>query len=175
VRYGEKAFNVGLVFADPAVFTVFDFPLLAGNPATALEQPNAVVITEKMAKRYFGNENPLGKSLNINIRGKVEDFVVTAVAQNLPDNSSIQFEFLLPTQKYGAYERNKERWTNFNGSLFIQLAEEGKISDLERKLAPFVQKHFGALIQRWQNEGNLSKEADAFQFRFQPLHEISDR
>jgi putative ABC transport system permease protein len=172
VRYGEKAFNVGLVFADPAIFAAFDFPLLAGNPAAALEQPNAVVLTEKMAEKYFGNENPLGKSLNINIRGKAEDFVVTAVAQSIPDNSSIQFEFLLPTQKYGAYERNKERWTSFNGSLFIQLAEHAKISDLERKLAPFVQQYFGGLIQRWQNEGNLSKEAEAFQIRFQPLKEV---
>ncbi len=172
VTSGEKTFSEGLVFTDPSIFAVFNFPLLQGNPTTALEHPNSVVVTEKMARKYFGDEDPLGKRLHINIRGRAEDFVVTAVTKNVPDNSSIRFQFLLPIQKYGSYERVKESWRNFNGSLFIRLDQNAATVALEHKLPPFVQKYFGGMIERGQSEGYLSKDADAFLLRFQPLREM---
>jgi len=172
VTNGEKTFSEELMFTDAAIFTTFNFPLLRGNPAAALEHPNSVVITEKMAQKYFGNDDPLGKSLHINIRGLAEDFAITAVAKNVPDHSSLQFQFLLPIQKHGSYERTKESWRNFNGSLFVRLDGNATVAALEQKLPPFVQKYFGSMIERNQSEGYLSKDADAFLLRLQPLREV---
>jgi putative ABC transport system permease protein len=172
VAYGEKAFGEELRFSDPAFFTVFNFPLLQGNFAAALTLPNAVVISEKMAQKYFGDENPLGKLLTISIQDKTEDFVVTAVAKNAPENSSIQFNFVLPIQKFRQYELKMQRWNNFNGTVFVQLADQAASADLENKLGPFVQKYFGKMIERSRNEGYMSKDAEAFQLRLQPLREM---
>ncbi|MGH7450393.1 MAG: ABC transporter permease, partial [bacterium] len=172
VTNGAKTFSEELMFTDAAVFTTFNFPLLQGNPTTALEHPNSVVITEQMAHKYFGDDDPLGKPLHISIRGRAEDFAVTAVAKNVPDNSSLQFQFLLPIQKHGSYERTKDSWRNFNGSLFARLDGNATVAALERKLPPFVQKYFGSMIERNQSEGYLSKDADAFLLRLQPLREV---
>ncbi|HET7003496.1 MAG TPA: ABC transporter permease, partial [Puia sp.] len=92
VMYGEKSFvESKFCFADSSFFQIFSFPLLEGDPFTALKGPLKVVITERMKKKYFGNENALGKMLRV---GGTRDFIVSGVAANVPANSQIQFDFV---------------------------------------------------------------------------------
>jgi putative ABC transport system permease protein len=87
VRYENKTFIEERFFgADSTVFDVFTFPFVAGNPKTALTQPNTVVITESIAHKYFGSEDPIGKILNA---GKKDNFVVTGVIKDIPQNSHL--------------------------------------------------------------------------------------
>jgi putative ABC transport system permease protein len=169
VSYGDKHFAEGFIFTDPAFFEVFDFPLLKGDPANALNDPNAVVITRRIAEKYFGGENPIGKQLvTKNWRGQV-DVIVTGVAENPPDNSSIQFDFAMHITKFPQYERNLTRWRNFNGSVYVLLKEGAEGKALESKLAPFVTKYWGDMRKDEQERGVLAKRDDALQLRLQPM------
>jgi putative ABC transport system permease protein len=97
--YTEKLMSVGetkfyekdLKFADPNVFDVFDFPLVQGNPQTALTEPYTIVLSESAAKRYFGNENPMGKTIR---HDNKRDLKVTGVMRDIPSNSHLQCSML---------------------------------------------------------------------------------
>ena len=92
LRYKDKVFSEELYFpADSTIFEVFAIPFLRGNPKTALTQPNTVVITCSMAKKYFGDENPMGKTL---IADNRRDWVVTGVVEDVPPNSHFHYDFL---------------------------------------------------------------------------------
>ncbi|HKK44179.1 MAG TPA: FtsX-like permease family protein [Balneolaceae bacterium] len=92
VRYKNKVFEEKrFAYADSTFFDVFSFKLLKGNPETALVRPNTVVITKAMAKKYFGDRDPMGKTLTINNDRKFE---VTGVMANMPDNSHFRMDFI---------------------------------------------------------------------------------
>ena len=85
VKYGEKSSTDNTVgLADPSFFDVFSFPLVRGNIKTALSDLNSIVITERMAQKYFGNEDPMGKILNVHGQA---DLKVTGVIKDVPDHS----------------------------------------------------------------------------------------
>lgn len=172
VMYDEKIFGEELHFTDAEFLSLFHFPLLRGDAKTALVQPNAVVLTEPLAQKYFGAEDPLGKSLRVSIQDKQEDFFVTGVARDVPENSSLQFQILLSIVKHRSYERVKDRWNNFNGTVFVELQERANAAEVEDKFPPFVQKYFGAMIAGNQKEGYLSRDEDAFRLHLQPLAEV---
>jgi len=85
-----------ICYVDSNFFSVFTFPLIGGSPKTALAEPNSIVLTEEMAKKYFGNSDAMGKTMLLSNEGKYVPFVVTGVAKNCPQNSSIKFKVLLP-------------------------------------------------------------------------------
>ena len=94
VRYGENAFFERRVRAvDPQIFQMFTFPLVKGDPATALSRPGSLVLTEEMAKKYFGDADPMGKAVTIN---NAHAFTVTGVLKKIPLNSSLSFDMLVP-------------------------------------------------------------------------------
>ena len=169
VSYGNKHFSEGFIFTDPTLFEVFDFQTLQGDPAKALADPNSAVITRRIAEKYFGSEDPMGKQLiTKNWRGQV-DVIVAGVVENPPDNSSIQFDFAMHITKFPQYERNLTRWTNFNGSVYVLLKEGVESKTLESKFAPFVTKYWGDMRKRNQERGLMAKSDDALQLRLQPM------
>ncbi len=98
-RFDDNIFyENNVMFADSTFFEIFDFPFLSGNPTTALQHPASVVITEAMARKYFGETDALGKRLNFNNRVDLE---VTGVLKDLPSNTHMQFDFLIPLPNYG--------------------------------------------------------------------------
>ena len=157
------------MFTDPDVFSMFDIKFISGNPKTALVDPSEIVITKETADKYFGNEQPMGKALNIKTPGGTQSLIVAGVVEEMPSNSTLQFNFLANLQKHRMYERAKDRWTSSNGSAYLMLRKGVKPEELQAKLPVFVQKYFGEIIKRYQSEGYLSKEKDPFKFLLQPL------
>lgn len=97
VRYEDKNFyEERFFFADSTVFDLFSFPFLQGNPRTALVRPNTVVITEETARKYFPDEDPVGKVLFADPfgQGELTDFEITGVLEDIPRNSHLKFDFL---------------------------------------------------------------------------------
>jgi len=93
VAYGNKVFtNDNIYYTDPEFFQIFSFQILEGNPESILDKPNAVVITEKTAKKYFGDEDPLGKTLILSDRKQLE---VTGILKNLSKQSHFHFDLLV--------------------------------------------------------------------------------
>ena len=108
--YKEKAFyEGGCVAVDSTFFNLFTYDFLHGNKATALTQPYSAVLTEEAAEKYFGDENPVGKSLTANSQF---EFTVTAVLKSLPKNSIIQFDLLIPFDYLKETGQFSDHWGN---------------------------------------------------------------
>jgi putative ABC transport system permease protein len=136
VRQGEKQFNeIHSIFAEPAFFEMFTFPFVKGNPETALNGKRSVVITEKMAQKYFGAEDPLGKTLNFN--NKV-DFQVTGVLQNITHNSHLQFDFVLPFNLLEDLGQDINDWGNFNFFTYVLLEENTSFDEVNQKISSYL-------------------------------------
>ena len=118
----HRFFEDKFIFADSSLFTVFSFPLRQGNARTALSRPGTVIITERMARKYFGDENPLGKTLTYNNKHLFE---ITGLAQNPPSNSTLNFDFV----------------GSFPSLALVEKGEQGFISDDDG--IPYHQSHLG--------------------------------
>jgi putative ABC transport system permease protein len=140
VSYGDRQdYEGGIFFADRSVFDVFTFPMLKGDPRTALEAPGSLVITASIAAKYFGDEDPLGKVLRLNNQ---EDRTVTGVIADVPKNSHFTFNMLLSFESLYAQNRKaQERWLGFPNYTYLLLGDEAQREALEAKLPAFVQAH----------------------------------
>jgi putative ABC transport system permease protein len=117
----EKMFEERRVlFADSNFLQFFTFPLVAGNPATALQKPESILITEAMAKKYFGEANALGKTIR---RNHKIDFTVTGILANVPENSHLKFDFVIPIAIIGRDNDDFKNniWDNFNYSTYVKV------------------------------------------------------
>jgi putative ABC transport system permease protein len=121
IRQSEKTFSQMVHLADPNFFSVFSFPLLSGNPKTALSGFQSMVITESTARKYFGTTDVIGYPLEIEFEKKFQPFTITAVAKDCPQNSTIKFDILLSFKFYEKTEP-EDQWLNFNLTTFVVLA-----------------------------------------------------
>ena len=137
VRYKEKQFKeIHNIFAEPDFFEMFTFPFLSGSPQNALKGKHSIVITEKMAKKYFGAEDSLGKTLSLNNR---LDFQVTGVLQNPPQNSHLQFDFILPFEWLEDLGQDINNWGNSNFFTYVLLAENNSFNQASQKISGYLQ------------------------------------
>jgi putative ABC transport system permease protein len=100
VKRGNELFTEKPLFVDPDFFNIFSFDLRKGNADAVLSDLYSVVLSADYAKKYFGSEDPIGKTIQIKLFDDFENFTVTGVSENAPKNSSIQFSFLLPIEYY---------------------------------------------------------------------------
>ena len=142
VSYAEEKF----IWVDNSVFDIFSFNLIKGNPEEALTKPNTVVITEEIAEKYFGDEDPLGKNLRVH---SDELYMITGVVENIPANSHIRPDFLasfitLDLQPTG--NATADLVNNVDYYTYLLLEEGADYKELEQKFVGFVEKYLGPLI-----------------------------
>lgn len=159
-------------FADSSFFNLFSFPFLYGDPATALSGVSSVVLTKTMAQKLFGEDNPTDKLLEIKIEDKFESFRVSAVADDVPSNSSIKFGILLPLEKFAATERGRAsatRWHRFSMQTFVELRPgSGLVADTA-SMAHFFLKYFPDDEKSLRAEGRWTRPERPFAFGFTPI------
>ena len=154
VQYGEKAFmENGGRFVDPAFIDMFTLEFISGNPETAFKQPLSVVITESFAMKYFTVEDPVGKTLT----AEGMDFKVDGVIKDYPQNSHIQFDFLLPFALLGQIGQDLNAWSENWHRTFVQLHENVSLKELNKKVVNVVRDH---------------REQDQRSFLLRPITEI---
>jgi putative ABC transport system permease protein len=130
-------------FAEQSLFDVFTFRMVAGDPATALADPFAVVITTDMARKYFGQDDPLGQSLTIQASGQSADLKVSGVVEPLPASSHVHPDFLGSFKTFEAIVGPDEmqNWSSNNYATYLLLPAGYAISRLESRLDDFVDRH----------------------------------
>ncbi|MEK7727824.1 MAG: ABC transporter permease, partial [candidate division KSB1 bacterium] len=139
VKYQNQQFyEKELYYADPTIFEIFDFPLQQGDAATALQNPNSVVLSPAAAQKYFGEENPLGKILQIE-RGERE-FQVTGVLQTIPQTSHVRPDFLIPFNNLRPQQLSN--WWMFSYPTYVLLEEKASAANVITKLPAFVKRHY---------------------------------
>ncbi|UCH94999.1 MAG: ABC transporter permease [Candidatus Aminicenantes bacterium] len=137
---GDKSFyENGVCLADPSFLEMFSFPFVKGDPATALSEGHSVVITEEIAEKYFGNENPLGKTITSNQR---YDLLVTGVVKNVPQNSHLKFDFLIPLEPTLKNTTSKGNWFINNFYTYILLEKNVSVENLKKKVYSYLQRLF---------------------------------
>ncbi|MDQ1350696.1 MAG: hypothetical protein QG657_998 [Acidobacteriota bacterium] len=139
IQYGDKKFlNDAIAVADPSFFKMFTFSFIKGTPETVFNDDSSLVITENFAKKYFGDEDPMNKIINI---GK--EFRVTGVIKNIPLNSHIQFDCIFPINNMRVFwHSNLESWQG--GSrfyLYIQLQKNSSWKDANKKISGIIKKY----------------------------------
>jgi len=138
---GEKKFyEPRLYFADPEIFEVFTFPLKVGNAPTALSRKNTIVLTERMARKYFGDEDPIGKLLRYDNQYDLE---VTGILKEVPSNSHFRFDLLadFETAKDVLGEGRTQNWFWFDIQTYLLLNESADVSSLEEKFPGIIEKN----------------------------------
>jgi putative ABC transport system permease protein len=176
IRAGNQTLKITVSFADPDFFRVFSFSLLSGSPVSAFKDQRNVVLTRATALQLFGQTNIIGKSLDIKEGDKFEPFVVSAVTENIPANSSIQFNVLLSFDylQTRAFEKNAVNNWNYNGFInFVQLRKGSKLADEKELLSKFRQKYFPEEKMQLLKNGQWDGKTDyPVSFRLQPLRQV---
>jgi len=128
ITVGTKKFDEKKMFyADSSFLQMFNYPLLQGNVSTVLSSPNSVVITEATAIKYFGtSDNIIGKTIYIDNDIKGTNLTVSGVLKNIPSNSHLKFDILLPIELYDRTNSPSSAWTNFDVYVYFQLKDDVK-------------------------------------------------
>jgi len=145
-------------YADADFFEIFTFPLVSGDPKTALADPFSLVISEKIATKYFGKTDPVGKTIRLQ---NFQDYKITGVMKNIPGNSHLHFDILASFSSRNSEERVKGNyWDRFsNDYTYILLADGATPQGLQKKLPAFMAKH-------------IPVEDDCYSLHLQPLEDI---
>jgi putative ABC transport system permease protein len=139
--------------ADAAALTLLHLPLIKGNPATALNGVNKIVISEETARKYFGSEDPMGKVLTNRNGGTLSSLEVTGVFSTYPENSHLVLDILIsyPTlhQTFGAgnasYDPTELTWTWNDYYTYIELKKGTDPAAFQQKMRPFIDRHYNSL------------------------------
>lgn len=132
IRFYEET----ITLTDPGFFRMFTFPFVRGNPETALREKNSLVLTEDTARRYFGAEDPVGKTLYLADPGL--DFQVTAVVKNVPPNSSLRFDMVTRVEWLG--EDRLARWEEFVAYAYVRLRPGVSVDGFNQKISGIFQE-----------------------------------
>ncbi len=135
VKKEDLIFNEKINFTDSEFFEIFSFPVLKGQTENLLDDISSIVITERTATKYFGDENPIGQKLIIN---NEYNFIVTAVVKNVPINSQIQFDFLLPYDFLENLGQDPMDWDHFADVAFVLLQKEWDKEITNKKIKSFI-------------------------------------
>lgn len=159
VRKGDIKFQEEkTLFADSTLFKVFDFKLIKGNPKTALKDQLSIVFTEKAAKKYFGDADPVGQTLLLS--GEGLPATVTGVIKDIPENSQIKADMFLSMTTL-TQRMNKgidDQWGNFGASTYLLLKPQTTSASLEKKFPAFLENRAGKLMKEMQMHYKLFLE-----------------
>ena len=132
----DKDFIEYGLYVSPEYMNVFGYELIKGEKKEILKKPNTIVITESIAEKYFGAENPVGRSIVI---GKERTCEVVGVMKNVPKNATNQFNFLLPLQDYlDAYSFTQSNWEANNMRTYLKISPTANFSEMNQKIQTFI-------------------------------------
>lgn len=145
-KNGNEGVKAQVLFADSTIFNIFSFDVMKGNPGNMLQGRNSVVLSEDAAARYFGRQNPVGKTVEIEVDDKLEPFLVTGVVKTAPLNSSIQFDMLIPFERQNptdasAFNAQMNNWNNLYLNTFFLLRQGADAAEVQKKLWPVYLRH----------------------------------
>ncbi len=162
IEYGDKRiFEDNIIYADSQFFSVFTFPLIQGDPQTALASAYSVVITQDIARKYFGNDDPMGKILRFSIN---YEYIVTGIIEKVPPNSHFSFDIIGSFRSVFPEEvDNLQNWGDLNRYVYIRTSPETEAGDIERKISSLIEGRFG---------NTLKKNGVILNVYLQPLNDI---
>jgi putative ABC transport system permease protein len=146
IRYEDRTYiEDHFVLADSSFFNIFSVPFIKGNPQTALNAPHTVVLTESAARKYFGDEDPMGKMLMVGT--DTTHYSVTGICEDLPENSHFDFNMLGSFLTH--WRSQDETWLANSFATYIMLTDGASPAQVEEKIRPVLLKHIGPELQQF--------------------------
>lgn len=167
VKKEKEVISEGFLYADSTFFQLFSFRLLEGNPSSVLTGANGIIISEKLATKYFNSIDVVGKTLEMNIDGEMEAFTVEGLAENTPLNSTIQFDMLLPMSR--RLKGVTSDWTSFYVNTFVLLNPQANLKQVEAKMERVKENHMGKEIEEMRKSLG---SGIYMHFKLQPFLEV---
>jgi putative ABC transport system permease protein len=170
-RYGDRTFlEDHFYWADSGFFEIFSFPLIKGDPSRVLDEPRSMVISESTARKYFGDEDPVGRT--IEVFSDTTSYNITGVFRDIPDNSSLYFDMVVDFQSN--FRANETQWTSNNLQTYLLTEKDVNEEDLQKKIdtitikyvGPEIQRFIGITLEDWEAVGNF------YQIRTQPMLDV---
>jgi putative ABC transport system permease protein len=143
---GDKSVYASGRYADSAIFSMFTLPFVEGNAKNAFNQLHAIVITQKTAKKFFGDEkNVLGKTLNVDNK---QDYIVSGVLKDFPENTTLRFEWLISFEVYAKDNKYLQDWGSNSPYTYVELAANADVNGINKKLRNYLKSKNPAAIQQ---------------------------
>jgi putative ABC transport system permease protein len=167
-KKGNDGIKAKVLYADTSFFSVFSFNILSGNPNKMLEGRNSVVLTDETAEKYFGNLDPIGKTVEIEVDEDFEPFIVAGIVKKAPINSSIKFDMLIPFQRRipigpaGAI-RDNDNWNTLFLNTFLLLKKNTTVKAAQAKVWPAFLKFNEAGWNKTKARGGIVSRTYALQ------------
>jgi len=173
VEYNGKYFDKQVMLTDPDFLKIFSFPMLKGSAETALNDLSNIVISQNMAKAVFGSEDPMGKQVQLGSEGDKEQYIVTGVLADFPDNSTIQYDAFIRIENHGGYQEQKDHWGAMSHKVYLKLKPNADQVSFENRLKSFTTKYFADNITSLKKQGAKPDErGDIFAVRLQKLANV---
>jgi len=175
IRAEGKLFSEKVTQVDKYFFQAFSFPLIAGNPSSVFSQANSLVLTENHARKYFGNINPIGKTLTLISGQEQSDFVVTGVSVQPPSNSTITFDILIDIESGNRLQMNKmwqDNWGAFGWQTYVLLNDRDSMGSVLDKFPNFTSLYYAPLIEKVRSRQDWKGKGSPLSFGLQPIARV---
>jgi putative ABC transport system permease protein len=175
IKIEGNLYNERITQVDKSFFQAFSFPLITGNPTSVFSQGNTMVLTENQARKYFGDSNPIGKTLSVTYGQQKGDFVVTGITEQPPSNSSITFDILIDIESGNRLQMNRmwqDNWGGFGWQTYVLLDNKNSVSSIMDKFPNFTNQYYAPEFEKWRNRGRWKGEGSPISFRLQPITRV---
>ena len=170
---GNRQFSEEPDFVDPGFFKVIQLPLLSGDPARVFSQPESVVLSQSIAHKYFGNANPIGRTILADAK---HTLTVTGILRDLPHNTQLDIDMLIPNTSVADKlpQSEKQAWLNIDGFGYVRLVPGATPDVVLRKLNPILDRNIDAAKELGQNLRG-SQAVQVHMVHFRDVHLTSDK
>ncbi len=168
IKGDDEYYEDDFLFAEPELLDIYNFKFIQGDPSNALTEPNELILTQTTAKKYFGDANPVGQTLNV---GGFRDLKIIAVIEDLPHNTHLQFSMLCSFETYRSFVNNdslfETQWVWVAAWLYFAVEDDHVATDIIAKLPDFVNRHYPPTLKEKGISLHIQKADD--------IHLYSDR
>ncbi len=170
---GEKEVDLFVSLVDEDFLSMFSFPSVKGNRQNPLQSTGNIVLTENAAKKVFGNEDPVGKTIKTTAGGQMHALMVTAVLKDIPQNSSFRFDALARIELRNDFVKDKDNWNNQHHPVYVMLGQSATQQQAEKEIRFANKKH----LADWhdglaKNGARADRNGDYFATKLLPLKEV---
>nr|MBK9653521.1 ABC transporter permease [Bacteroidota bacterium] len=173
VMYNDKEYEMPVYLVDTDFFSMFSFPLVEGDTKNPLRDLGNVIITKKAAKIIFNQVDPIGKSLSVNVNGKWQTFVIAAIAETPPRNSTLNFDVVLRIENRSDFAETKDEWGRQHHPIYAKLRSNFTQTQAEKQIQSAMRKYVEADVQGLKNEGaKPDSKGDVYTIRLLPMLDV---
>ncbi len=173
VSYQDKHFDKNVVLTDADFLKIFSFPMLQGNPQTALVDVNSMLLSQSLAQLLFGSTDPIGKIVQHTSEGQKKNLVVTGILADAPYNSTIHYDAIIRIENTPVYRADHNNWDAFSHQAYVKLRPQVNPKTFESRLKPFASKYFRQSLLDLKKKGaKPDAHGDVFALRVQQLTNI---